>query len=49
MIHNENDYQIQVKKRGSRMRLLRTSTRKVMKFRDRIYGKEHGLDHGLRN
>jgi hypothetical protein len=26
------------------MRLLRTSTRKVMKIRDRIYGKKHGLD-----
>jgi hypothetical protein len=44
MIHKENDYQIQVKKRGSHMRSLRTSTRKVMKIRDRIYGKKHGLD-----
>jgi hypothetical protein len=26
------------------MRSLRTSTRKVMKIRDRIYGKKHGLD-----
>jgi hypothetical protein len=26
------------------MRLLRTSTRKVVKIRDRIYGKKHGLD-----
>jgi hypothetical protein len=26
------------------MRLLRTNTRKVMKIRDRIYGKKHGLD-----
>jgi hypothetical protein len=31
-------------KRGSRMRSLRTSTRKVMNIRDRIYGKKHGLD-----
>jgi hypothetical protein len=31
-------------KRGSHMRLLRTSTRKVMKIRDMIYGKKHGLD-----
>jgi hypothetical protein len=31
-------------RRGSRMRSLRTSTRKVMKIRDRIYGKKHGLD-----
>jgi hypothetical protein len=26
------------------MRSLRTSTRKVTKIRDRIYGKKHGLD-----
>ena len=26
------------------MRLLRTGTRKVMKIRDIIYGKKHGLD-----
>jgi hypothetical protein len=26
------------------MRSLRTSTRKVMKIRDMIYGKKHGLD-----
>jgi hypothetical protein len=31
-------------KRGSCMRSLRTSTRKVMKIQDRIYGKKHGLD-----
>jgi hypothetical protein len=31
-------------KRGRRMRLLRKSTRNVMKIRDRIYGKKHGLD-----
>jgi hypothetical protein len=31
-------------KRGSRMRSLRTSTRKVTKIQDRIYGKKHGLD-----
>jgi hypothetical protein len=31
-------------KRGSRMRSLRMSTRKVMKIRDRIYGKKLGLD-----
>jgi hypothetical protein len=28
---------------GSRMRLLRMSTRKVMKIWGRIYGKKHGL------
>jgi hypothetical protein len=26
------------------MRSIRTSSRKVMKIRDRIYGKKHGLD-----
>jgi hypothetical protein len=31
-------------KRGSRMRSIRMSTRKVMKIRDRIYGKKHCLD-----
>jgi hypothetical protein len=31
-------------KRGRRMRLLRTSTRKVMKIQDRIYGRKHNLD-----
>jgi hypothetical protein len=34
-------------KRGSRMRSLRTSTRKVMKISDRIYGKKHGLTNGI--
>jgi hypothetical protein len=29
------------------MRSLRTSTRKVMKIRDRIYGKKHGLTNGI--
>jgi hypothetical protein len=31
-------------RRGSHMRSLRMSTRKVMKIRDKIYGKKHGLD-----
>jgi hypothetical protein len=34
-------------KRGSRMRSFRTSTRKVVKIRDRIYGKKHGLTNGI--
>jgi hypothetical protein len=31
-------------KRGSRMRSIRMGTRKVMKIRDKIYGKKHGLN-----
>jgi hypothetical protein len=47
MIQKEKRLPDPGEKRGSRMRSLRTSTRKVMKIRDRIYGKKHGLTNGI--
>jgi hypothetical protein len=44
MIHKGNDLLDPGEKRGSRMRSLRMSSRKVMKIWGRIYGMKHGLD-----
>jgi hypothetical protein len=44
MIHKGKGLLDPGERRGSRMRFLRTSTRKVMKIRNRIYRKKHGLD-----
>jgi hypothetical protein len=44
MIHKGKGLLDPGERRGSHMRLIRMSSRKVMKIQDMIYGKKHGLE-----